>query len=91
MSEFSQLQWLAQFGLGAVFAGVMFYFYRQDRKDSERRHEIMQERMLASRKESDERYAKLVDDFRSIIENNTAAMRDLAHSSKLGENSHRTR
>lgn len=31
------LKTLAQYGAGGVIAGIMIYFYRQDRKDSESR------------------------------------------------------
>ena len=34
-----EIRLLAQFGLGGVLAGLMFYFYRRDRQDSEKRYE----------------------------------------------------
>mgnify|MGYP001562818035 FL=1 len=50
------LHWLASLGVGGVLAGVIFHFYRQDRKTSE------------------DRYAALAQDFRTIVQDNTAAM-----------------
>jgi Pyruvate/2-oxoacid:ferredoxin oxidoreductase gamma subunit len=38
MEEF---KWLAQFGLGAVMAGAMFWAYRADRKASEDRYALL--------------------------------------------------
>lgn len=33
--DFNNFQWVAQFGVSAVLAFIMFHFYRQDRKASE--------------------------------------------------------
>lgn len=35
--EWSIAQWFATLGVGGVLAGVMFMFYRVDRKESEKR------------------------------------------------------
>jgi len=51
-----EVQWLAQFGLGAVMAGMMFIFYQRDRKASE------------------DRYAALATEFRTIVQDNTKAL-----------------
>jgi hypothetical protein len=32
------LKVLAQFGVGGVLAGILFWFYRQDRKDAEQKY-----------------------------------------------------
>ena len=53
------LKWLAQFGLGAVMAGVMFVIYRADRRSSEAR------------------FGALANEFRTIVQDNTAAITKL--------------
>ena len=54
-----QFKWLAQYGIGAVMAGVMFVIYRADRRASE------------------DRYAELASEFRSIVQENTVAITKL--------------
>ena len=50
------LQNLPGLGIGGALAVMLFYFYRQDRR------------------ESTERYAKLAQDFKTVIQENTAAI-----------------
>lgn len=54
-------------GVGGVLAGIMFYFYRRDRKDSG-------ERFATLTKDYGDRYEKLAQDFRTIVQDNTAAL-----------------
>lgn len=60
-------------GIGGALAAMMFYFYRQDRKDSEKIQ-------AADRAASEARMAGIISDFRSIIEQNTEAMTALERS-----------
>ncbi len=75
ISRFSQaldpgfLQWGA-LGIGGVLAGVIFYFYREDRKASEDRLQKMHEACEA-------RLNAITDDFRLIVQENTAASQKL--------------
>jgi hypothetical protein len=69
-------------GVGGLLAGVMFKFYRDDRKSSEDRYERLakeaQERYAALAKESNERAAMIAADFRQIVEDNTKALTELS-------------
>jgi len=58
-------QWTSPVVTGGLAAWI-FYFYRQDRKDA-------REKMRALL----DRYDKHLDDFREIVENNTAAITKL--------------
>jgi len=77
----SELQWGAQFGAAFVFALVMFYIYRQDRKHSE---EHLAALTLTAREEArkdrdlcEARLERLAQDFRAIVIDNTAALTEL--------------
>lgn len=50
-----EIKWLTELGSTGVLAGFIFYFYRQDRLNSEKA------------------LAKIVDDYRLVIEHNTEA------------------
>jgi hypothetical protein len=60
-------------GVGGVLAGVVYKFYRDDRKSSEDRYALLA-------KESQERYAALAENYRQIVEANTKAITELAGS-----------
>jgi len=64
--QVDQIQWLSQFGIGAVFAGVMVLIYRADRKASE-------ERLQALAND----FKDLASEFREIVKGNTAAITSL--------------
>lgn len=62
------LPWNGALGGGGMgLAGVMFYFYRQDRKASE-------EAYRQDRKASEDAMTKIAGEFRAIVEGNTRAI-----------------
>ncbi len=65
----SEIQWLSQFGLGAIFAGVMILIYRSDRKASE-------ERLAALARD----FKDLAAEFRETVKGNTAAITTLSEA-----------
>jgi hypothetical protein len=75
----------ATLGVGGALAGMMFYFYRADRKANEERNlqdrKANEERLRCviedyrrDRAESEERFRETIRDFRGAIEANTRAM-----------------
>jgi len=45
-----ELKWFSSLGVGGILAGVMFFFYRLDRRDSEARlHQVIEEMMKIGR------------------------------------------
>jgi uncharacterized protein HemX len=63
MPPLTELQWFASLGVGGVLAGMMFFYYRRDRRNGEARLIDMGQQQLT-----------LTREFRSIVENNTRAM-----------------
>ena len=63
MTPLSEIQWFASLGVGGVLAGMMFLYYRYDRRNSSERFQAL-----------NQQYAALTKEFRSIVENNTRAM-----------------
>jgi hypothetical protein len=56
-----QLQWLSQFGFGAVACGVLFMIYRADRKHSEERWEKLASDFKGVIEHNTEAMTRLVD------------------------------
>lgn len=61
--------WLASLGVGGVLAGILFYFYRIDRKDCAKRHE-----------ENSVRVEKMAVNMTEALINNTVASTNLNHT-----------
>lgn len=59
------LDWLSKLGLGGV-AGLIFWYYRSDRMDSQRRHEDCEKRLEAH-----------FQVMQGIVQSNTTAMTQL--------------
>lgn len=76
-----ELKWLGQFGLGAVMAGLMFHFYRVDRKASEERTLKLAEEFRTLAQE----FRQIVKDNTEAVTNNTSAVRSL-HDRLIGRN-----
>ena len=68
--EWTLLEVLSNLGIGAVFGLVMFYIYRLDRKDSERR-------LREDKKESEARLTSLLETDQQSRHENTKALTEL--------------
>lgn len=77
---FAEIQWMAQFGALGAFSGLVLYVWRRSDAEWGKRYQELHDRLLASRKESEDRYAKLVEDLRVTIKESTETMRDLVYS-----------
>lgn len=60
----------ASLGVGGIMAGIIFFYYRADRKQVELT-------LTEALRKSDERWQSLAADFRTIIQDNTRAITSL--------------
>ena len=76
------LHWdgFASLGVGGVLAGMMFFFYRQDRVSSEAHYR-------QDRASSEARLMEMGEEFRSIVTANTTAMVELANVMRAARHS----
>lgn len=58
------MQW-ASLGVGGILAGIMFWFYRQDRMDSHKQWHELQERL---NHQSEDRHKQMVEMHRESLE-----------------------
>lgn len=70
-------QWIAQFGFAAVMAFAMVLLYRHDRTESEKRLAELVRQNHEYYAASIEKLAKLTENFRAIVQENTAAIAGL--------------
>jgi hypothetical protein len=65
---------LASLGVGGTIAGITLYFYHRHCDDSEKRLMEQGTAFRESQQTSEERFARVAQDFREIVERNTQAL-----------------
>lgn len=65
---------LASLGVGGTIAGVTLYFYHRHCDDSEKRLVEQGTAFREAHQASEERFARVAEDFRGIVERNTEAL-----------------
>jgi hypothetical protein len=73
VQEFPIIQF-AGLGIGGILAGVTLVFLCQDHKQSQRLLVDQAAGFSKAQQASEERYARLAQDFREIVEHNTQAL-----------------